>query len=223
MRGKSALVMLTRAPEPGRTKTRMMPDLTARQCAELHKSSLRDMSAMCGALPSSIDVFVAFAPEGASALVREAFDAPATYFAQRGDTLGERLSHAAREVVSRGYERCVLVGADSPEMTPDDVLEALDKLDFADMVLGPATDGGFYLAALSQLHDEMFSLPSYGHGQVLQQTEESLEAAGLKVAHVRQVADIDCWEDAQALIERSLSAPSLSGLHTVRYVRGVVS
>ena len=221
MQSRRALVMLTRAPEPGHTKTRMMPELSAAQCAALHASILRDMSDVFAALPEDVDLFVAYAPEGARQRVQAAFDAPATYFAQCGQTLGERLAHAAHEVLSQGFERCVLVGADAPEVAAKDVLLAFSALDDVDMVLGPATDGGFYLAGLGKLHSSMFSLETYGHAQVLRQTEEALHAAGLTSKRLRQVADIDCWHDACDLLKRAQADESISHLNAVRYLREV--
>lgn len=223
MQGERALVMLTRAPEPGQTKTRMMPDLSPAQCAELHASILHDMSDVCGDLPEDVDVLVAYAPEGAERDVRAVFDAPAVYFAQQGAALGERLSHASREALSRGYERCVLVGADAPEVTTADVLAAFDALEDADAVFGPAVDGGFYLVGLRVWHSQMFGLSSYGHDRVLRQTTEALAEAGLSVRLLRQVADIDCWQDALDLLERARVDRGVAQLHAVRYLREVVS
>ena len=114
---RRALVVMTRVPEPGKTKTRMMPDLTPSQCAEFHACMLRDISETCVAVAKrGVEVFVAFAPEGAREEVGAYFDVEAGYFPQRGATLGERLGNAIGEVLSRGCSRVAVIGADSPEV-----------------------------------------------------------------------------------------------------------
>ena len=103
---RRALVVITRVPEPGKTKTRMMPDLTPSQCAEFHACMLRDISETCVAVAKrGVEVFVAFAPEGAREEVGAYFDVEAGYFPQRGATLGDRGGSLPRVLPRRGHRR----------------------------------------------------------------------------------------------------------------------
>ena len=219
---RRALVVMTRVPEPGKTKTRMMPDLTPVQCAELHACMLRDLSAMCAAVARcGVDVFVAYAPEGARAQIGAYFADSVRLVPQRGEALGERLLNVVDEVLSCGYERIAVIGADSPEVGELDVLDAFRALEGCDVVLGPADDGGYYLIAMASLHPEAFSLPCYGHGGVLAETVACLERAGLTFEMLRPIADIDCWRDAEGLLERADADEAVARLGSVRYLKGV--
>lgn len=217
----AALVVMTRVPEPGFTKTRMMPALSPGQCAVLHAAMLADAAALCRAVADRVDAFVAYAPPGSESAVRAAFDAPARFFPQRGEGLGARLCEAAREALEAGYGRFLIVGADSPELSPADVGRALSLLDEVDVVLGPASDGGFYLVGASEPPQSVFGLPAYGHSDVLAQAVEALRRDGASYALLRTIGDIDCWEDAQALLDRAKADASLERLRTVRYLREV--
>lgn len=214
-----AVVVLTRAPRPGFTKTRMMPPFGPEECAAFHRALLADVAAACRSASAFADVFVALSCAEAKEDVAAAFDVPSVYFEQSGDGLGKRLCNAARTVFSRGYDRCVLLGSDAPETTCGDVRRALDALDGADAAIGPAFDGGYYLIALSRPIDELFGLSSYGHERVLEETLDAARAAGCSVALLRPIADIDCWPDAEALLERALRDERVAGLSSVRYLR----
>lgn len=219
---RRALVVMTRVPEPGKTKTRMMPDLTPSQCAEFHACMLRDISETCVAVAKrGVEVFVAFAPEGAREEVGAYFDVEAGYFPQRGATLGERLGNAIGEVLSRGCSRVAVIGADSPEVGGRDVVRALDALDRCDVALGPADDGGYYLIAMSALHPEAFALDSFGHEGVFAETVSCLERAGLTFEPLRCVADIDRRHDAEGLLARAADDENVARLRSVRYLRGI--
>ena len=219
---RNALLLMTRTPEPGFTKTRMMPDLSAQECAELHQCLLADAGQLCRDLSDMCDAFVAFAPAGATheAAVRAALDLQhATCFVQDGASMGERMRNAVSRVFDAGYDRCALLGADSPELRAADVRDALGKLDEADVVIGPANDGGFYLMALKAPSPELFALESYGHERVFEQTLELARLAGLRCVQLRNASDLDCVHDARALLDRASRDERLAGLHSVAYLR----
>lgn len=67
---------------------------------------------------------------------------------QRGNTFGERLTHALKEVFDQGFERVIAIGNDSPGLTTDVLLQAAHQLNQHELVIGPATDGGTYLVGL---------------------------------------------------------------------------
>lgn len=220
-RGRCALVILTRVPAPGKTKTRMMPDLSPVQCAAFHEALLEDAARLARALAGELDVFVAYAPPGAAATVQATFGDDVCYFEQEGDGLGTRMRDAARVAANAGYDRCALMGADAPEVRPTDVLRAFALLDEADVAIGPADDGGYYLIAFRGVPADLFNLPTYGHGAVLEQTLDAARAAGCTCALLRTVSDVDTWADAVALLGRAAVDEGLERLASVRYLKSL--
>jgi rSAM/selenodomain-associated transferase 2/rSAM/selenodomain-associated transferase 1 len=141
---------------------------------------------------------------------------------QAGGGLGDRLAAAAAGAIADGAPAVVLVGSDAPGVGGAHVREALDGLAGADVVLGPALDGGYYLVALSS-DSSARALPAlfgpripWGTGTVLERTLAAARASGLTVRLLEPLADIDrpedlaVWESLLAGVERSRLDPRLS-------------
>ena len=105
---KRAIIIFTRVPEPGQTKTRMMPALSAKGCARLHTCFLEDIKRECGKVEGQL--FVCFTPDEGRERLYPVFGRGEHYISQRGSGLGERMYQAIREVLGRGYEACILMG-----------------------------------------------------------------------------------------------------------------
>ena len=123
---RRALICFTRPPAPGRTKTRLMPLLSGEECAALHTAFLRDIAAVCGRVDA--DLYVAYAPEGDWGILRELFPAALDLFPQDGEGLGERMHRALSRVLALGYDACVLIGSDLPELTEGHLAAAFAAL-----------------------------------------------------------------------------------------------
>jgi glycosyltransferase A (GT-A) superfamily protein (DUF2064 family) len=105
----------------------------------------------------------------------------------------------------------VVIGADSPDLPPDLLRAAFDALhpgpDAADVVLGPATDGGYYLIGLRWKEPRLFTDIAWSTPQVLAQTQERADSLGLRVHLLPEWPDIDTPDDLERLHERLQSAP----------------
>lgn len=226
---KKALIIFTRVPVPGQTKTRLMPYFTPRQCARLHRCFLEDLAVVCS--EAEADVFVCWTaqendgPSGEDAkekkpeqVLREIFGETAAYFRQSGDGLGERMYRAIREVLEKGYEACVLMGADVPEVESRDLRQAFEILESRDIVFGPTVDGGYYLIGMKSAVREAFEKQTYGHGSVLQNTIRGLKEAELKVGLGKIQHDIDTKEDIQELRDRMRADRAFQNTETGKYL-----
>ena len=147
-----ALIIFTRVPVPGQTKTRLMPYLSGQMCARLHTCFLKDIAGECGKV--SADVFVYYTPEDKKGILREIFGRECVYRKQCEGNLGLRMYRAMKEVLAQGYDSCVLIGTDIPELTSKEIQYAFRLLDIHDIVFGPTKDGGYYLVGmkLSLIH-----------------------------------------------------------------------
>lgn len=216
MRKKRAIIIFTRVPAAGQTKTRMMPYLSPQECRELHCCFLRDIAVSCRKVKA--DLFVCYTPEGQADELKNIFGDAAGYFPQEGESLGERMENGIRRVLKRGYHACVLIGTDIPEIRDGDFRQAFAVLEKCDVVFGPTADGGYYLVGMKALHREVFDGQSYGHGSVLANTVQALAAAQLSVGHIRMLHDLDTKEDLCGYRERMREFPELQRTETGRYL-----
>ena len=190
---RRALICFTRPPAPGRTKTRLMPLLSGEECAALHTAFLRDIAAVCGRVDA--DLYVAYAPEGDWGILRELFPAALDLFPQDGEGLGERMHRALSRVLALGYEACVLIGSDLPELTEGHLAAAFAALEEADASLGPTEDGGYYLVGLKKPCRALFAGQAYGHECVYENALAAIRGAGLRFRPAPPCRDVDVPED----------------------------
>lgn len=196
---KKAWICLTRVPEPGRTKTRLMPVLAAEECALLHTAFLQDLNRVAEQV--NADFFVAYTAEGAWESLREIFSGAADYFPQEGTDLGLRMHNAITEVLCRGYDACVLTGSDLPCLMAEHVESGFRALEEAEVAIGPTPDGGYYLVGLKKPCLALFEKQTYGHGSVFAATMAAAERAGCTVAEALPCSDVDTPEELRALWE----------------------
>jgi rSAM/selenodomain-associated transferase 2/rSAM/selenodomain-associated transferase 1 len=112
----------------------------------------------------------------------------------RGD-IGARMARAFREAFNDGTERAALVGTDCPGITPEILNETFEALGRNDVVLGPATDGGYYLIGLHRPTPELFVNLPWGTREVMERTLQIAKERGLRVHAVKTLGDVDKPED----------------------------
>jgi hypothetical protein len=193
--------MLTRLPAPGQTKTRLVPALGAEGAAGLQRLLTEHVALELSALGASGEARVEIWHErGTARWMRGWLGAVPRYRPQAGGDLGARLQAVMEQAFAEGAARCLVVGSDCPGMTADHLRGALAALETADLVLGPATDGGYWLVGLRasaapRALPALFQAVSWGSAEVLRQTEERAAAAGLAMVRLEPLADIDRPED----------------------------
>ena len=189
---RPAIIVMSRVPLPGRTKTRLMSHLTAEQCAGLQWAMLRDLGRVLGRLDISLIVFYCDGTPGELASVL----GPGIYVPQTGANLGKRMATAVDYCLKQGFDRVVVIGTDYPALQPEDIRQAIVALDNREVVIGPAFDGGYYLLALKKLHPEIFSLKEWGTNEVLENTLRNLEDSKISYLLLERGRDLDTLADA---------------------------
>lgn len=217
---KRAIIIFTRVPIPGQTKTRMMPGLSAVQCARVHICFLRDIKRACEAVAA--DVFVCFTPEDKGQKLRKILGEQYEYFPQQGDTLGERMHSALEEVFVRGYEACILVGTDVPELKAEYMERAFWQLTQKEVVFGCTADGGYYLVGMKRLRREVFDIPQYGHKKVWEDTVNHLRGSDITIGYTEPLHDMDTMSDLSEYRERMRERPELQKTVTGRFLISTV-
>lgn len=188
------LQQFAKAPEPGRVKTRMLPQLSALEACALHEELVRWT---CGTLLDSalgaVELWVAGDPAHALFLDCASLG-QLTLRRQAGADLGMRMQYALNDGLARA-DRVLLVGSDCPGLAAPYLLEALRALDDADLVLGPALDGGYVLIGAKRPVDAVFVDIGWGGSRVLADTLARALAAGMTVQQLEALQDIDRPED----------------------------
>jgi rSAM/selenodomain-associated transferase 1 len=192
------LIIMAKAPVPGRVKTRLCPPATPRQAAELAAAALADTVAAARLVPAT-QIVVALDGEPDDALRTVLFGT--TVIAQRGDSLGERIAAVHEDVAGLMPGACtVQVGMDTPQLNPavlDRCLSAMARPGGPDAALGPATDGGWWALGLRDplCADLLRNVPT-SQADTGARTRRALRSAGLRVATLPQLTDVDTMADA---------------------------
>ncbi len=192
---RNALVILTKAPQPGQSKTRLVPPLSYAEAADLARALLLDQLENLATFGGA-RLFIAFTPETAAGFF-DGFSAQGfTCFAQRGQSLGERMSHAFEHLFASGFANVILIGSDLPALPVRFFHQAYAWLEkSADVVLGPSADGGYYLIAMNRLITAIFDDIGWSSADVLSQTLHKLDDLSLKHELFSEWYDIDTVKD----------------------------
>jgi len=195
-----ALAIFVKSPRAGQVKTRLGDAIGADEAAELYRSLGRQVVEQC-VDPARHGTTVWFAPAADEAEIRSWLgDLGVDAFVPQSDGgLGVRMAGMFEDHFARGASRVVVIGSDCPGMGRSKVQLALDSLDAADMAIGPARDGGYYLLGLRKPAPALFEAVSWSTDHVFQQTMRNAMALGLRVVVLPALRDLDTVEDACAL------------------------
>lgn len=194
---KNGLIIFTRIPEAGKTKTRLQSKLSKEECANLHKCFLKDIYDIFVNL-NDIDIIICHTEEGDLNILKNIFYKENLYIKQYGNNLNEKMYNAIKEVLSLKYDKCVLIGTDIPEINKDDIINAFNLLNNNDFVFGASYDGGYYLVGMKEANDIIFKSGSENLKDII----NIVEANNLKYGLTNKKHDIDDYEDLIDLSKR---------------------
>jgi rSAM/selenodomain-associated transferase 1 len=189
---RSRVVVFLRAPRAGSVKTRLAAALGEDAALDVYRDLL---AATFAALADQAGVELRHTPDDAGPEIAPMLRAGWAAAPQGGGGLSERLARAVDDAFRSGAGRVLVIGSDCPYLTGGDIGEALDALEESDLVLGPALDGGYWLIGLRRPAPYLFRGVPWSTPDVLAATRRHAEAAGLHVALLRALADIDTPED----------------------------
>ena len=196
MRGRLLIVMV-KYPELGAVKTRLIPALGARRACDVHRALVRhtlaEVRSFAGQSGVEVDVCIASAPddEAAQNWLGNAW----SLRSQGGGDLGARLERATGAAFAEGADAVVVIGTDCPDLTAGRLAAAFVAVTETDVVLGPATDGGYYLLGLRRPAPALFRDIAWGTAAVLAQTLAAVQAARLTHRLLQPLSDVDLPAD----------------------------
>jgi len=231
--GFCALAVMTKAPRPGRVKTRLVPPLTPNEAATLNACFLRDTTAaissaivsgrLLGRKAGGVAVYTPVGWEGAYAdILPPDFD----LVPQRGRGFGERLWFAAEDLFKCGFDGVCLIDSDSPTVPAATFAQAVEILRSSGehIVLGPSDDGGYYLIGLKKPHREMFERIDWSTEQVLEQTKARAKEIGLAVKLLPMCYDVDDFTTLRRLCKELLggNSPGAKAPETAKFLGEII-
>jgi len=246
-RGLCALAIMTKAPQPGRVKTRLVPPLTLEEAAELNKCFLRDtataISTACSRRPAGDVQFehagashseaarsacgiAVYTPAGAESTYNDILPTAFSLLPQRGDRFGERLYSAVEDLFKCGFGSVCLIDSDSPTVPAKNFAEAVELLSTIEdrIVLGPSYDGGYYLIGVKKPHRHLFEQIDWSTERVLNQTMLRATEIGIEVKLLPTGYDVDDDASLRRLCNELLTDSTSADIapYTREFLAGLV-
>ncbi|MBQ6900451.1 MAG: TIGR04282 family arsenosugar biosynthesis glycosyltransferase [Firmicutes bacterium] len=191
---ENVIILFTRVPLAGKTKTRLMPFLSGEECAAVHSKIIRRVYETC--CSADADLIVFYTPEDEEGKLRKLLgDKNTEFVAQKGENLGERMGRAFEYVFDKQYKKVVLIGTDIPEISREILDEAFAALGISQCVINPTADGGFYLLGMKDEYTDGWQIDQYGNSSVFEATVSRLEERGISTSVGTKLQDIDTRED----------------------------
>jgi uncharacterized protein len=201
----AAIGIICKAPLPGRSKTRLASAIGPDAASKLSACFLRDVGAAIEAVPEGLGRrgYGVYAPAGAEHVMRQLLPANFGLLLQAGNDLGEVLLGASRALLEAGHDCILLVNGDSPTLPARFLVQAIEALRRPGdrVVLGPASDGGYYLIGLKHAHRQLFARIAWGTDTVARATCERAAEIGLPAILLPEWYDIDDVETLRWLQE----------------------
>jgi len=193
------IAFMAKASAPGRAKTRLVPPLTFEEAAVLNTAFLQDvadnvlLAGRDAERHGGIAGYAAFGPPGSEDFFRRTLPGAIGLIEAWRQNFGDCLLHTIEEIFARGHAAAVVLNSDSPTLPTAFLVETAAVLarpgDRA--VLGPSSDGGYYLLGLKTAHRHMFENIAWSTDQVAKQTLERAREIGLDVHRLPVWYDVD--------------------------------
>ena len=204
---KNRLIIFTKYPTPGRAKTRLIPALGREKAAAVHRQMTEHTLSIANLLAFEGKVSLEIFYEGGDLAAMQDWLGAIDFSRQTQGDLGEKMLAAFEQGFSDSAHKVVIIGTDCPNLTSDLLEEAFVRLNKHELVIGPASDGGYYLIGLRKRAGFLFRGISWGSEKVFGQTQEKAREQGLDMAVLKTLSDVDRPEDLQRLAPQNRCCP----------------
>jgi len=192
----NAVILFARDPILGQVKTRLSPSLDDETILKLYTCFVEDSLEKIRQVDNA-KCFVGISPDNHSGFFEGIESLGINLFTQQGKDLGDKMRQAFVDRFAEGYKRVVIIGSDSPSLPVSYINKALASE--KDLVLGPSTDGGYYLIAMSGKVSEVFSGVAWGTKHVLDETLKKIKGERASLELLPIWYDVDSPDDLKFL------------------------
>lgn len=193
---KKSLIIFTRYPEMGKTKTRLIPAIGEKEATNLHKIMTEKTVLKVARLKQYLDLDVnIYFTGGNLSLMTTWLGQQYNYYEQIEGDLGLKMYEAFQHTFTQDNQHIIIIGIDCPSLNLTILKEAFTALNHHHLVIGKALDGGYYLLGLKQLEKSLFTNINWGTSQVFCQTMTIANKLAYNIYQLPILADIDRPED----------------------------
>lgn len=192
---KNILLIFARHPELGKCKTRLAKSVGDYAALEVYKYLLKNTADILQKINVERQVWYANQIHKNDIWSDDLFNKKEQ---TKGD-LGQKMKAAFESAFEEGAQKVVIVGTDIQDLDKKVIDQAFKKLDTNDVVIGPASDGGYYLLGMKNLKPKAFELKEWSTAEVFNQTIDALK--GEKISILEQKNDVDYLEDIKGNLE----------------------
>ncbi len=194
----NALIIFAKNPVLGKVKTRLAKTIGDAAAFDAYQEMLAHVRNVAMQVDCHRIVFYSDFVDEVDAWSRPEFSKEV----QTGADIGEKMHNALASTLAKGFSKVVLVGCDLLDLQVQHLKQAFRSLEFHDIVIGPADDGGYYLIGMKAPDPSLFFDKSWSHAKVLTNTLADIQKQGKSVQLVAQLSDIDDENDWDAALER---------------------
>ncbi len=189
----TALVIFVRNPISGQVKTRLAKDIGDERALAIYLQLLQHTLEITRSL--SFRKFIYYADEVSD---YDLWSVPGyTKRKQMGNDLGERMLNAFKELFDQGFTRIIIIGSDCLQLKTDTLEKAVALLESNSAVIGPASDGGYYLLGLTKFYPDLFIDKPWSTNKVFAKTIDDLINQGISYTLLEELNDIDDATDLE--------------------------
>ncbi|MFN0215566.1 MAG: TIGR04282 family arsenosugar biosynthesis glycosyltransferase [Saprospiraceae bacterium] len=197
---QNVLLIFIRNPQLGKVKTRLAHTLGDEEALRIYQILLEKTRETAEACDAKRFLYY-------SEFIEENDEWHPDFFqkkVQYPGALGERMEDAFERAFQSGAHKVAIIGSDCPELTPSVLQQAFNLLASADFVLGPASDGGYYLLGMKTFEPTVFRGLDWSTETVLQKTIEKIKTCNKSYALLPTLIDVDTEEDWRALARKKI-------------------
>ncbi len=213
----TCILLFIKYPEKEKVKLRLSRDLDEDIVLEMYRCFVQDTLTTVEKI--DLPFFICFHPPDAQGKFQSWLGSNLLFLPQKGRDLGERMKHSFTDVFTKGFQNVILIGSDSPDIPEDSIKQAFTILQTKDVVLGPTSDGGYYLIGFRKtvFTASVFEEIHWSTPLVFQETLMKIKQAHRSVGFLPVWSDIDTLSDLKNLIHRSKNTSFISS-NTMTYL-----
>lgn len=204
---QDGILFFIKYPIKGHVKSRLNPQITPEKTVSIYKKFVEDL--FLTLQKTSLTPIICYESSTPLSKFQQWLGTDHLYYPQTGQNLGQRMSQAFHHGFHHGFTKLLIIGSDSPDLTRSLINDALTHLNSHQAVIGPSTDGGYYLLGLkpTTYNQDYFQNINWSTATVFKETLNKLEKHLQKIKILPTWYDIDTYEDLYSLYQRNLSTP----------------